>query len=568
MANSGPLLTKTVVEKHAKDAREAKAADPYSQRLTQGYQTQGQSSQVRLLAAYQTLRSALVSSTATSPETFRQAQQEVRNDQRKRSPDKKIRSISVKQIDDRIVQLQQEVVLQNVQQTASGTVYNAKEPNQDKAGKQQEQEALTPPELEQKTISLEAEEESAAVAELNETQAEPEAAEAESDAPPSENKPSLPPISPQKMPQPIRDEYISESQLNNQPPHVVSQALPQGPSGLKAQVEMMQMFNQAKSSNMAGGLIRDITTSTQELISGFSGGSMGPGAMIPNASMASGGAPAGGLPGSAAQGAKSLASQVPKVAGPALNALKALASKGALTALLGNPIALTVIGIVVVLIILVVISSGGGGNVANLVPTNEFLPLGTGEGQANPNALYGDAVPINVENPCWPTSGTISQLPNTGHGTWCGNDGVGVAFHQAIDIANPASVPVYTPFAGEVCVMTQTQMGDNGKLEGYGKYVAVCTNEGFDMVFAHLLAFAPGLQQGATVTKGQQIGVMGNTGDSTGNHLHFEITNLTVCRPYNITDILPNNPALQSGVTYINQSCSQYSQTGGQNVPL
>jgi hypothetical protein len=71
MADSRQLSIKTVVEKNKGAAEQAKVDDPFAAKLSQGRQIQGQSPQVRLLAAYQTLRSALVSSTTTSPETFR-----------------------------------------------------------------------------------------------------------------------------------------------------------------------------------------------------------------------------------------------------------------------------------------------------------------------------------------------------------------------------------------------------------------------------------------------------------------------------------------------------------------
>lgn len=564
MAKSGPFITQSVIKKNIEAAKEAKANDPFSQSLTQGRQTQGQSAQVRLLAAYQTLRSALVSSTATSPETFRQAQQEVRNDQKKRNPDKKIRSISVKQIDDRIVQLQQVVVQQNAQQAASGTVFSAKEPNQNKTGKQQEQEAPTPPEIAQQTISLEIEDES----ESSETQADQDVEESELSTPPSKNKPSLPPIAPK--PEPIRVEYITETRTENQTSPFSMQDLPQ-PGKLKQQVEMIRMFNQARTGQMPGGFlnqIRDITTSTQELISGFSGGSIGPGAVIPGGALEVGATSAGGIPagavsaggmspGAAAQGARGLISQLPKLA-------SALKAGGSLAAILSNPITLTVIAIVLILIILVVVVGGGGGNVANLVPTNEFLPLGTGSGEADPNVLYGDAIPIDVENPCWPVGGEITQLPNLNHGTRCGNKGVGVAYHQAIDIATSTGTRVYAPYAGDVCVKTQTAMGSDGKLEGYGVYLVICTDLGFDMVFAHLADYASGIKQGDQVTKGQLIAFSGDTGNSTGPHLHFEITNYAVCRPYNILDIVPSIPASNQVV----ESCSQYLGSELQYEPI
>jgi hypothetical protein len=396
-----------------------------------------------------------------------------------------------------------------------------------------------------------------AVVESSQTQAEPDDVKAESDAPTPENKPSLPPISPQKMPKPIQVENYSEPQSNNQPPHIVSQALPQGPSGLKQQVEMIRMFNQARTGEMPGGVwnrLYQFATGTPDIISGVSGGSMGPGAVISGSGAAE------------ATSAMAVGGTAPVAAGAVGSGAGTAAVGG--TAVAGvslSTIGLIILAVVGVLLLLVLVfGGGGGGNVANLVPTNEFLPLGTGGTEANPNALYGDAIPIDVENPCWPIGGGITQLPNLQHGTWCGNKGVGVAYHQAIDIATSTGTRVYAPYAGRVCVKTQTAMGSDGKLEGYGVYLVICTDLGFDMVFAHLADYASGIKQGDQVTKGQLIAFSGDTGNSTGPHLHFEITNLAVCRPYNILDIVPSIPASNQVV----ESCSQYLGSELQYEPI
>jgi hypothetical protein len=548
MAKFGSLLTITVVKKNKEAAKAAKLNDPFSQSLTQGRQTQGQSPQVRLLAAYQTLRSALVSSTTTSPETFRQAQKDVRNDQRTRSPDKKVASISVKQIDERIVQLKQVVVQQNAQQTASGTVYEAKESAQTKTTEQPREEAVTPPEVAQKSISLEIEDNEEPITESDQAQAE------QNDVPqgeaPAENKPSLPPIAPR--PDPIREAPTLESspQDSQQPPHLMMKELPQGRSFLRQRIEMNRIITDLRGGNLPSNPIDSlwrIATGRP----GLSGGSMGPEAILsgggaPEAvgALAGGGAPAAGMPGSAAAQGTKLASQLPKLAS---------AAKLAAAGISASTIAWIVVGILGVFLVLLLFS-GGGGNVASHIPTNEFLPLGTGSGEADPNVLYGDAVPVDVENPCWPVGGEITQLPNLEHGTRCGNKGVGVAYHQAIDIAASIGTKVYAPYAGRVCIKETTPMGSDGKLLGYGVYLVICTDLGFDMVFAHLNDYASGIKQGDQVTKGQLIAFSGHTGNSTGPHLHFEITNLAVCRPYNILDIVPAIPASKQVV----ESCSQY----------
>ncbi len=556
MAKSGPALLQGVIKGNLDAARNAREQNQRTLTPEANNARWKDSPEARLFKAYDDLEKALQGSTLISPEELEQSKKVVSRHQRskRRGVEQKIISLNQQEI-----RAEKKEILRKLtppKRDRAGTIFESKPETGVQTPPPETGNEPVSPSL---SISLNLEEVSENLSDDVETNSDvAQATTAPSDESVLENQSLLPPTAPK----PIRVTY-TETTRTDSPSPVTIQPLPQGPSALRQQMEMIRMFNQAQSAQGPGSMLNQIwrlaTSTPESIISGVSGGSIGPGALMSGGPMAAGGAPAAGMPGgAAAQGAKGLASQLPKLAA-ALKAAAAGASLSSIGWIIG--------GVILVLLILVLLSSGGGGNVANLIPTTEYLPLGTGEGEANPNALYGDAVSIDVENPCWPASGTISQLPNTGHGTTCGNDGVGVAYHQAIDIANPASVSVYTPHAGKVCVMTQTQMGDNGKLEGYGKYVVICTNEGFDMVFAHLLAFGPGLKQGDSVIKGQQVGVMGNTGNSTGNHLHFEITNWTICRPYNILDILPTSPLLQDNQS-ITQSCSQYSQTGGQNVPL
>lgn len=56
----------------------------------------------------------------------------------------------------------------------------------------------------------------------------------------------------------------------------------------------------------------------------------------------------------------------------------------------------------------------------------------------------------------------------------------------------------------------------------YGLYVKVDHGDGWETTYAHLDAFAEGLRSGAFVNQGDLLGLSGNTGNSTGPHLHFE----------------------------------------------
>ena len=57
----------------------------------------------------------------------------------------------------------------------------------------------------------------------------------------------------------------------------------------------------------------------------------------------------------------------------------------------------------------------------------------------------------------------------------------------------------------------------------YGNWVRIDHEGKLSTVYGHLSDFAPGIEEGAHVSQGDLIGFVGNTGRSTGSHLHFEI---------------------------------------------
>lgn len=93
----------------------------------------------------------------------------------------------------------------------------------------------------------------------------------------------------------------------------------------------------------------------------------------------------------------------------------------------------------------------------------------------------------------------------------------GIHGYNGIDIGAPNGTPIYAAAAGTVVVA----LGNGGYNGGYGNYVVLRHENGTQTLYAHMTSVQT--TTGATVEKGAQIGTVGNTGKSTGNHLHFEV---------------------------------------------
>ncbi len=87
--------------------------------------------------------------------------------------------------------------------------------------------------------------------------------------------------------------------------------------------------------------------------------------------------------------------------------------------------------------------------------------------------------------------------------------------HWGVDYATPIGTPVGAAADGEI-----TFMGNRG---GYGKYVQMKHTNGYSTAYAHLNGYNRALKVGDFVKQGQIIAFSGNTGRSTGPHLHFEV---------------------------------------------
>ncbi|HZV76578.1 MAG TPA: peptidoglycan DD-metalloendopeptidase family protein [Candidatus Babeliales bacterium] len=109
----------------------------------------------------------------------------------------------------------------------------------------------------------------------------------------------------------------------------------------------------------------------------------------------------------------------------------------------------------------------------------------------------------------WPVTGTITSPFG-----WRTNPfGGGPEFHQGLDIAAPLGTTV-TAAAGGTVIMAQWY-------GGYGNYILIDHGGGYSTGYGHLSAMY--VSAGQQVQRGQAIGAVGSTGQSTGPHLHFEI---------------------------------------------
>ena len=89
--------------------------------------------------------------------------------------------------------------------------------------------------------------------------------------------------------------------------------------------------------------------------------------------------------------------------------------------------------------------------------------------------------------------------------------------HNGVDLLAPAGAPVLAAASGTVVGAAPNA--------GYGNWIRIDHAQNVATVYGHLSAFAPGIGAGAKVQRGQVIGFVGNTGRSTGPHLHFEVIN-------------------------------------------
>lgn len=149
-------------------------------------------------------------------------------------------------------------------------------------------------------------------------------------------------------------------------------------------------------------------------------------------------------------------------------------------------------------------------------------PLTTGQVVIVPN------VDLVQEEPKKSTK-TVAKKPTTGtsgssgSSSWMikpvskGYRSQGIHGYNAVDLAAPVGTPIYAAAGGTVLIAK----ADGGWNGGYGNYVVIKHSNGAQTLYAHMNTV--GVSAGESISQGNQIGSVGNTGKSTGAHLHFEV---------------------------------------------
>jgi murein DD-endopeptidase MepM/ murein hydrolase activator NlpD len=86
-------------------------------------------------------------------------------------------------------------------------------------------------------------------------------------------------------------------------------------------------------------------------------------------------------------------------------------------------------------------------------------------------------------------------------------------YHTGLDFAAPSGTPVFSALAGTVV--------ESGWGGAYGNHLIIKHSNGVKTLYAHLTSAK--VSKGDKVLRGQTIGTVGSTGNSTGPHLHFEV---------------------------------------------
>lgn len=144
-------------------------------------------------------------------------------------------------------------------------------------------------------------------------------------------------------------------------------------------------------------------------------------------------------------------------------------------------------------------------NEENIIPSDDMYPTWTNS-VVHYNSAMPDSFRIDLRNYVMPTTNVkitdiFGYRPNRKR------------VHQGLDIKVQTGDTIYAAFDGKVRITSYQR-------RGYGHYVVVRHNNGIETLYAHLSKKLVGVNQ--NVKAGDPIGLGGNTGRSSGSHLHFE----------------------------------------------
>lgn len=130
----------------------------------------------------------------------------------------------------------------------------------------------------------------------------------------------------------------------------------------------------------------------------------------------------------------------------------------------------------------------------------------------------------------------LYPLPR-GCGSWCTSPfgyryhpiSGSYTFHSGVDLAAPGGTPIYASKSGTVTTAAYAQYS-------WGNYVVINHGDGYSTLYAHMVYYT--VSVGEHVSQGEVIGYVGTTGNSTGNHLHFNVYyNGALQNPFNYVSV-------------------------------
>ncbi len=143
-------------------------------------------------------------------------------------------------------------------------------------------------------------------------------------------------------------------------------------------------------------------------------------------------------------------------------------------------------------------------------PISEIIAIGTKQNKSNALPSQGSDLLDGTGVFMWPVDGGyISDYFG------------GARNHKGLDIGAPEGTSAFAAENGEV-------LASGWNMGGYGYFVMVNHSDGYATLYGHLSKLL--VSNGQKVNKGDVIGQIGNTGDSYGSHLHFEVRLNAVCQ--------------------------------------